>query len=57
MTEQLVVALIVLAATGFLARRVVRSIQSARSKSGAGCDSGCGCAPAASQRERDPLSL
>ena len=45
MLEQLLVALIVLTAVAFIGRRAWRAIAAARAPKGAGCDSGCGCAP------------
>lgn len=48
MMQQLLVGGIVLCALVFISRRVWHTIAAARApKSGAGCDSGCGCAPAA----------
>ena len=48
MGQQLLVGLIVLAAVLFVARRIWSAIAAARAPKGAGCDSGCGCAPSAS---------
>lgn len=48
MGQQLIVGLIVLGAVVFIARRMWNAIASARASKQAGCDSGCGCAPAAS---------
>ena len=56
MAEQLIIGLIVLAATLFIARRSWRTIVAARAPKGAGCDSGCGCAPAAPPIERSAQS-
>ena len=44
--QQLIVAAIVLGALGFVAAKVVRAVQAARSKRQAACASGCGCGPA-----------
>ena len=48
--QQLLVVLIVLGAAVFIVRRVWGAIASARASKHAGCDSGCGCAPATPQR-------
>ena len=45
--QQLIVGLIVLGAALFIVRRIWSAISSARASKHAGCDSGCGCAPAA----------
>jgi FeoB-associated Cys-rich membrane protein len=47
MLESLIIGAIVLGAVFFIARRVWRTIAAARAPKGAGCDSGCGCAPTA----------
>lgn len=47
MGQQLIVGVIVLGALVFIARRMWNAIASARASKQAGCDSGCGCAPAA----------
>jgi hypothetical protein len=56
--QQVIVALIVVAAGVFLGRQVWRAVASARSATRGGCDSGCGCAPTTSSRTgSDPLTL
>ncbi len=45
MTQQLIIAAIVLAAASYIARKVWRTVAAARAAKGAGCDSGCGCEP------------
>ncbi len=42
--QQLLIALIVLSAAGFIGRRVWRTVAAARAPKGGGCDTGCGCA-------------
>ena len=44
--QQVIVALIVLSAVVFIARRVWTAIASARATKSSGCASGCGCEPA-----------
>ncbi len=58
MVEQVIVGLIVLAATFFIGRRVWSAIAAVRAPKGAGgCDSGCGCAPTATtHRTNTPVS-
>lgn len=48
--QQIIVGLIVLGAVAYIVRRVWGAIASARASKNAGCDSGCGCAPATPQR-------
>ncbi len=57
MGQQLIVGLIVLGAVLFIARRMWSAIASARASKQAGCDSGCGCAPTASEQSERPVHL
>jgi len=43
MTQQVIVAVLVLTAVAFVGRRVWRTIAAARAPKSAGCASGCGC--------------
>ncbi len=45
--QTLVVVLILVAAAGYIGRRVWQTIAAARAPKGAGCASGCGCEPSA----------
>ena len=49
--QTLVVAVLVLAAVAFVARRAWRTLRPARA--GAGCDSGCGCGDAKGSTSSD----
>ena len=55
--QQVIVALIVLSAVVFIARRVWSAIASARAAKGADCGSGCGCESAVPTRiDREPAA-
>jgi hypothetical protein len=50
--DTLIVGLVLLAAVGFLATRVLASVRSARASKD-GCGGSCGCSPAAGRMPKD----
>jgi hypothetical protein len=50
--DTLIIALVLLAAVGFLAKRMLASLRSARATKD-GCGSSCGCSPAAGRMPKD----